>query len=178
MPSNSKVLLDTMVVAGLFAVTKNKDKYAQSNKTEWERVIASLFKKCGLTDCRLSIPNSVCYELMSMNQGWFNFISENSDDLFRFSRTHINNDVLAFAAKYSFESQTQNEDGKFDKVKGLDPITAAYSIMYDYYLITENLKDFPDSYFEVIALESAILDGQKGRYRKILALLKPRLVAK
>jgi len=174
MPSKPEALLDTMVVAGLFAVTKTKDKYIQSDKAEWKRAIESLFTKSGITEFRLSIPISVCYELMSINRGWFDFISQNSDELFRFSRTRIDNEVLAYAAKYSFEGQTQNDDGKYDKVKGFDPITAAYSLMYGYYIITENLKDFPDSHFEVIALEPTILNGQKGKYRKILALLKPR----
>lgn len=163
-----------MVVGGLFAISKPKTKSEDQNKSEWRRAIDSLKKKSGFEDARFTVPTPVCYELMCLNKEWKDMISSNKENLFPFADWPISNKILKKAAEFSVESKVEFTNKESYKSKSLDPIIAAYSITNQYSIITENQKDYPESHFQVVAIEPVILNGQKGQIRKILLLLKPK----
>lgn len=175
MPSNAIApicLLDTMVVAGLFAIKKKEN--IDQHKTEWNRAIISLSSKIG-SKCLFRVPTPVCYELMCWCVEWRDIIIKKKSSIFHFSTYDIDNEILNSASKYSIESQIDFYDESCHKVKSLDPLVAAYSLKYGYYLLTENQKDFPDSHFNIIGVETLVLNQKKGSGRRFLYLLQPKV---
>lgn len=175
MPSNNNIiLLDTMVVGGLFAISKINTVAENQNKYSWDNGIRNLLNITGFIESSLIVPTSVCYELMSMNAEWKKYILDNTDKIFSYARYPITNSILQIAAEYSFKSRVVFSDGKTHKIKSFDPITAAYSICFNYPIITENQDDFAESHFQILAIKPIILNGGNGKYRRLLSLLKPK----
>ena len=172
--SNNLVLLDTMVVGGLFAISKINTIAENQNRDSWDNGIRNLLNMSGFTESSLVVPTSVCYELMSMNAEWKKYILDKTDKIFSYAKYPITNNILQTAAEYSFKSRVVFFDGKTHKIKSFDPITAAYSIWFNYPIITENQEDFAESHFQIVAVEPIILNGNIGKYRRLLSLLKPK----
>jgi len=171
------ILLDTMVVAGIFALTKKGDS-TERNKREWKRAVSKLRE--GIEYQGITVSPSVCFELMCWNKDWFEFVATNSKKipLFNYSNEPIKNDILQIAAKYSYKCGENYSGCAADdnfKLKSMDPITAAYSIKHNHYILTENQRDFPESYFQLVAVEQLILFAKNDKkYRRFLCLIKPK----
>ena len=175
MSSSPIVLLDTGVVAAIFAVSK-KGPHVSREKEIWLESVRTLIETVS-PKCLVRVPTPVCYELMAMNQEWYDFISRSKNEVFRFSSYSISNTMLKKAAKYSFETVCLGTDGKEQKMNTMDPLIAAYSLTSGHYLLTLNQHDFPESYFSVVETKVLVLSGKEAKkYRKLLYLLKPREV--
>lgn len=168
------VLLDTMVVAGLFSVTRNRNDKVLNNIKTWEELIEKAVAPIS-GEHQFIVPTPVCYELMSWNKDWKDFVLEGNNPIFKYATYSISAKILQEAAKYSSESEVSYYDEKKHKIKGMDPIIAAYCLQQGHYLLTENHKDFPDSHFEVVSVSIGIFLQKKGKIRKIIFLLKPKL---
>jgi len=141
MPEDKVILLDTMVVGGLFALSK-KGKSIDENKKEWKNVVVKIIEN--IKNRKLVVPPSVCFELMCWNKEWHQLISSKSSSIFSYSDRPIRNEILQLAAMYSYECGSKFVDGDESKpkLKSMDPITAAYCLKHKYYIITENIVDF------------------------------------
>ncbi len=168
------ILLDTMVVAGIFAVTKKHEKIEQ-HKAEWKRAIKSIISE--IANPYLRVPTPVCFELMCWNKEWRNFILNDKRKIFQFAYYPVTNDVIMTATEYAVNCQMEFFDGAVHKVKTVDPLIAAYSLLGGHYILTENQQDFPESYFKIVKCEILLLDQRKGGLnRRVLYLLKPKQV--
>lgn len=174
MSASRFILLDTMVVGGIFAVSKPNSESEKQNRAEWRRSIEELRIKGGIQKASFIVPTPVCYELMCLNKEWTQMILGNRENLFPYASRNISGQVLKKAADFSIESKVEFTNNESFKSKSLDPIIAAYSLIQGHYIITENQKDYPESHFQVLAMEPVIINGQKGKLRKILLLLKPK----
>ncbi len=169
-PRSSIILLDTMVVAGWFAVSRP----IQEHIDAWETALQNLMSHA--PESTLQVPTSVCFELMCWNEPWRNKIVNENLTIFRYHSYSITSDILEIASKYSIESRVSFYDGTKHKVKSFDPITAAYCIKFGHGLITTNEKDFPESHFEVVDVEIVKLQQEnRAIKREDLYLLKPRV---
>lgn len=168
------VLLDTVVVAGLFAISKS-GKYVDSNRSSWSTAITTLLARAKISRPKLQIPVSVCFELKCWSRTWYDFVNSTSHPAFKYSNTHIINTILDEAAKFAIACRMPTEDEKTAKLKTFDPITAAYCLMFNFCLITENQQDFPESHFRVIGSESVVLFSRDGdrQNRRTIYLLTP-----
>lgn len=171
MLSNPIVLLDTNIVAGLFSVSK-LGPHVEHEKKIWRDAVRSLILTVS-SKCLARVPTPVCYELMSINKRWYSFITTSKENLFQFSAGGINNDVLMKAAEYSLQTFCVSPDGKEQKIKTMDPLIAAYSLIAGHYILTLNQQDFPESHFTVAGTKVITLSGKTAKYRVILYLLKP-----
>lgn len=176
MPSSPIILLDTPIVAGSFAVSKIGP-HVEAEKNVWKNAVKSIASSIS-TNCLIRVPTPVCYELMSINKEWYNFISNSQSDVFRFSSYSIPNEILKIAAHYYFSTMTMNSDGKDQKIQTMDPLIAAYCISGGHHLLTTNQHDFPESHFSLVKTEVINLRGKRGLYRSILYLLKPKQTSK
>ncbi|MEK7079320.1 MAG: hypothetical protein AAB929_04585 [Patescibacteria group bacterium] len=174
MPSNPPIiLLDSMVVAGVFALTKSGNNIDERKNT-YKAVIIDLVSILGKSYL-LSVPTPVCFELMCWNEIWKNFVLNSKSQLFFFAKHSITSDVLQTAAEFSIKSNTCRYDEKIHKIKSLDSIIAAYGISNGHYILTENQKGFPESHFELIGSRVMLLKQHEGYPpRTFLYLLKPR----
>ncbi|PIV07576.1 hypothetical protein CO009_00415 [Candidatus Shapirobacteria bacterium CG_4_8_14_3_um_filter_35_11] len=172
MPENKIILLDTMIVGGLFALNKKGNKI-EENKTEWKRAVIKIVNI--FENKRLLAPPSVCFELMCWDKNWHKFVTEKSRSVFNYSSEPISNETLQIASKFAYtcgESFGETNEIKY-KLKSMDPITAAYAINHKYYILTENEKYFPESFFKIVSIEKLILFGKDGKkYRRFLYLLE------
>lgn len=158
-----------MVVAGLYAVTNPITQHIE----EWKKAVQSLDSKID-EECLFRAPTPVCFELMCWNNEWKKKVLNGKLALFNYANYSIVNKVLLKAADYRIKAQA-SIDGKTHKIKSLDPIIAAYAILYNHYLLTTNQEDYPESFFEVINCEVMKFRGKDGKYsRQVLYLLKPR----
>jgi len=170
MPTNpSIILLDTNVVAGLFSITKK----IEDHKIAWDNAINKIAKKVN-DNYFLRVPTCVCYELMCWNKEWSNFVKTNPNNIFFYASNSIANNILRIAAEYSIKSEIKFYDEGTNKVKSFDPILAAYSLHFGYFILTENQSDFVEDYFSIVLTESVILSQKKGKLRKFLYLLSPK----
>lgn len=167
------ILLDTMVVAGIFAVSKNGGDWLSENKQQWSDAILSLSKSIKATGCEFLVPTSVCYELMTMNKDWKKLVLSESDSVFRYAKRAISNEILQLAAEYSFNSCSVGSDDTKHKVKSFDPVTAAYSLKHGYPIITENQKDFTEPFFSITEIKPVVVNIKKGKERRLLCLISP-----
>lgn len=173
--SHSFVLLDTMVVGGIFAVSKSDSPKENENKNSWKSAIANLINRASITNTQFIVPTSVCYELISMDKNWFNFVlNSSSGGIFQYSKNNIASKILQLAAQYSYSSRIEFSEKESYKSKSFDPITAAYSLFCNYPLITENQDDFCEPYFKIVAIEPVLLNAKQGKYRRLLSLLRPQ----
>lgn len=164
------VLLDTMIVAGLFALSK-KGIHVKQQRAMWVGAVFSILPR----ECAYLVPTSVCYELMSWNKEWHAFILGMSDTVvFKAVNDDIPANILHLAASYSAENEIVYFDDKKYKVKSLDPITAAYAMVNRCFILTENEKDFPESYFSVRSSQLILLPQKQGVKRRIIYLLEPK----
>lgn len=164
-----------MVVGGLFALSKAITSSSDINKTAWGNAILQLQADSDLLDHTLCAPTSVCYELMSMNRTWKDFILTSRNNLFTYATYNISNQILQRAAEYSYSSRAVFVDNSTYKSKSLDPITAAYSLENGYPIITENQKDFAESHFTILAVTPVVLQVKQGRERRLISLLAPKI---
>ena len=169
------ILLDTMIVAGIYAAAKVGDaENLLASQTEWRRIVKSLIEKAELKNIKLVIPRPVFYELMSMNKTWYDYVIEREKNpIFNTSTETISDEILKRASLYAHECRAQfgQDDGK---LKSYDPLIAAYAAEAHGYVITENQKDFSESHFQVVAIDTAILKGKDVKGRRIIFLLKSR----
>jgi predicted nucleic acid-binding protein len=172
MSSSLIVLLDTNIVAALFAVSKTGG-HVEPEKQLWRSAVLELTQLVS-AECLIRVPTPVCYELMAMNQAWFNYVNTSQDEVFRFSHNAISEKIWKEASKYYFTAKCFNSDGKEEKIRTMDPIIAAYSLLGKHYLLTTNQKDFPESHFSVIETRVLVLSGKAGKHRQIVFLLKPK----
>ena len=122
------IMLDTMVVAGIFALTKTGHG-VEENKKEWKRAVVKLAKNVDNNVVRIVAPPSVCFELMCWNKDWHKMVSEypNRYPLFSYSNEPIKNEDLKIAAKFAHScgaSYGETGDAKY-KLKSLDPSISA-----------------------------------------------------
>lgn len=177
---NKIVLLDSNVVAGIVAVGRdgNGSRRHTLNASEWEKSINNLVSNIDkdLTLIKLKVPTPICYELMAWSKKWFDLVSGSSyGSYFDYSSCNINNKFIKIAARYAYESRiSSGSDDKSAKLKTMDPLLAAYSIMFNYPILTENECDFPNSHFEVLGISLLNLSGSNKQYRNVLYLLKPK----
>jgi len=171
------ILLDTMVVAGMFAVTKQGGgvEWIEGRKKNWRTAVDNLTAKVG-EGVILKVPTPVCYELMCWNEGWYKQVTSGRNPVFAYAKNNIHSKFLLMAARYSVECRVEYFDSTKYKVKTMDPLVAAYSMVFGYYLLTENQKDFPESHFSVVEIEPLVLKEKKGQVRKVLYLLQPKKV--
>ncbi len=160
-----------MVVAALYAVSKTGS-YVEKEKRLWQEAVMSLVSNIS-PECLIKVPTPVCYELMAMNQSWYDHVTRYPKPLFSPASEAIPNTVIKKAAHYSFETNCNSFDGEKQKMKTMDPLIAAYSLLGGYYILTMNQHDFPESHFTVRNLQILSLQGKNGKYRSILYLLKP-----
>lgn len=172
MPSSPIILLDTPIVAGTFAVSKIGP-HVEAEKQVWRKAIHALASIVSSTSL-IRVPTPVCYELMSMNREWFDYIANSRSQVFRFASSSIPNAIWKKAAEYYFTAMSINTDGRGEKMKTMDPLIAAYSLTGGHYLLTTNQHDFPESHFSVAGTKILTLTGKNGKYRTIIYLLKPR----
>lgn len=67
MPSSNPVFIDTMVMAGVFAISKTgKESAIDEAKKAWKQVIIDLLSSVNLKPFELIVPTSVCHELSSI----------------------------------------------------------------------------------------------------------------
>ena len=174
MPTNqSIILLDSMVVAGIYALTK-KGVDIDERKNTYKSTVTELVN---LIDNKslICVPTPVCFELMCWNKEWRNFVLNSDSPLFYFAKHSITNDVLLQASLFSIESNTCKYDEKVHKIKSLDAIIAAYSLINTYYVLTENQSDFPESHFQLVGTRMMLLKQKdEGVRRVFLHLLKPK----
>lgn len=171
MISKPILLLDTTIVAGLFANTKHTVSVADRNT--WEAAVSHLAAVVS-TDCLIRVPTPVCYELMCMNHEWKEFVTQSPDPIFRFAKYSITADTLQRAAEYHLAAVPANTLGKPEKKKTMDSLIAAYALQGGHYLLTANEKDFPPTHFEVIETKTLTLSAtNRIKHRKTICLLKP-----
>lgn len=175
-PNVAYILLDTMIVLGVYALPKPGQTQLPDEK-EWRTALNNILQKIPAVSLyKLTIPTPVCYELLCHGPGWSNYILQNEDEMFRFAKADIKNNILQKAAKYTLDVDPINPDGHDGKMRTMDPLIAAYALQFDYYLLTENQQDYPEPYFSVIATEPLVLKNKSGKhYRRLLHLLKPNL---
>jgi hypothetical protein len=169
------IMLDTMVVAGIFALTK-KGPGVEENKKEWKRAVIKFTSD--ISNKKIVVPPSVCFELMCWNKEWYEMVSVNPNNysIFSYSSEPIKNEIMKVAAEFAYscgENYGEKDDGKY-KLKSMDPVTAAYSLKHNHYILTENEKDFPEKCFHIVSTEKLILSGKdRKKYRRFLYLLEP-----
>ena len=163
-----------MVVGGIFAISKPDTKPQRENKITWRNSINKLVDKARVDNPQFIVPTPVCFELMTMNQSWKNFILDNTSGVFRYAQYGISSSILKRAAEYSFTSRIKFSDNSSYKVKSFDPIIAAYSLEYGFPIITENQKDYCESHFSVGAVEPVILNAQINQERRYISILLPK----
>ncbi len=171
--SDPIILLDTPIVAASFAVSKIGP-HVEREKQLWRQTVSKLAENIS-PKCLIRVPTPACFELMAMNQDWYNFISNSSDDFFRFAHSYISSKIIAIAAQYAFSTNCTSYDGGKQKIKTMDPFIAAYVIHGNHYLITTNQQDFPESHFSVVDTAIMVLSGKTAPYRTIIYLLQPRM---
>ena len=185
MDLNKTILLDSNVIAGVIAFGKdgNVSKKSEINSNEWIRSISKLTALINKDpdNTRLIVPTPICYELMAWSEKWFKIVTEAKEyqHYFAYSSYDITNKFIKTAARYAYESQIRKgSDNENNKIKTMDPLLAAYSIKFNYPIITLNKCDFPNSHFEVIGIDLLNLissnDLLNRRHRSILYLLKPK----
>lgn len=166
-----------MIVSGMYALSQ-KESFAAFNKSQWEESIASLLKGLSV-DKRIAVPTPACYELMCKSKEWKDFIIENQKSksgIFKFALQPISPSILLRAAEFTLDTCVVKVTGDQGKMLTLDPLIAAYSLIYNYYIVTENQYDFPEPYFSVTRCEAMILKNKEGKnYRRMLYLLKPQI---
>lgn len=175
MPSNLPiVLLDSMVVAGVFALTK-KGAGIDERRNTYKEAITNIISYFEPNKCLLRVPTPVCFELMCWNEEWKNFVLNSKLPMFYFAKHSITYDILQTASEFSINSNTCKYDESAHKIKSLDSIIAAYSILNRHFILTENQKDFPESHFNLISSKMMLLKQEKGYPpRTFLYLLEPR----
>lgn len=169
--SKSVILLDTPIVAGVFAVAKSGPHVSQDKKL-FMFAIRQLSSLVG-ENFLVRVPTPVCYELMSMNNVWYQFIDKSTNPVFSWAHSQIENEILLIAARYSFSANCNSYDGDRQKMKTMDPLIAAFCIKNDHYLLTTNQQDFPESHFSYVGSQVLVRSGRAGSYRSVLYLLKP-----
>lgn len=174
MPTNQPiVLLDSMVVAGIYALTKKGADFDERRNT-YKSTVTELIE---LIDGKslVRVPTPVCFELMCWNKEWRNFVLNSNIPLFYFAKHSITSDILCAASLFSIESNICRYDEKVHKIKSLDAIIAAYSLVNKYFILTENQSDFPESHFQLVGTRMMLLKQRdEGTRRVFLHLLKPR----
>ena len=116
---------------------------------------------------------------MAWNKEWFKIVTgDEYKILFTYSSYGLANKFIKVAARYAFESQIRtgsNNDSA--KLKTMDPLLAAYSIIFNCPILTENECDFPNSHFDVVGINLLNLissNDSNKKHRSILYLLKPK----
>ncbi len=164
-----------MIVSGMYALSQ-KEIHASFNKLQWERSISNLLVDLS-EDKRIAVPTPACYELMCKSKEWKEFIVENQKSktgIFKFALQSIAPNILLKAAEFTLDTCVVKVTGDQGKMLTLDPMIAAYSLIYNYYIVTENQYDFPEPYFTATRCEAMILKNKDGKnYRRMLYLLKP-----
>jgi hypothetical protein len=89
-------------------------------------------------DFVMKVPTPVCYELMCWNKDWYDEVLSSNNPIFTYAKCSIGSKFLRIAAKYSVDCRVKYFDNKKHKVKVMDPLVAAYSMEFGYYLLTEN----------------------------------------
>lgn len=165
-----------MIVSGMYALSQ-KESFATFNRNQWEISIANLLN--GLPDDRrIVVPTPACYELMCKSKEWKDYILESQKSksgIFKFALQPISPSILLKAAEFTLDTCVVKVTGDQGKMLTLDPMIAAYSLIYKYYIVTENQYDFPEPYFSATRCEAMILKNKEGKnYRRMLYLLKPQ----
>lgn len=174
--SVSYILLDTMVASGMYALSQ-KGELAEFNRVEWQVKIKQLLDNLKTERLRLAVPTPSCYELMCKDNAWRDYLLTSDDEIFRFARLGIKNEVLLKASEYTLRSEAVSLDGSKVKMLTMDPMIAAYSLLYGYYILTENQADYCEPDFSVVGAEALVLKNRNGSlYRRMLYLLKPSTV--
>lgn len=172
----SYVLLDTMVASGMYALSQ-KGEVAEFNRIEWQLKIKKLLDNLKTDRLRLAVPTPACYELMCKDNAWRDYLLNSDDEIFRFARLGIKNEVLLKASQYTLKSEAVSMDGTKVKMMTMDPMIAAYSLLYGYFILTENQVDYCEPEFSVVGAEPLIIKNRNGSlYRRMLYLLKPLVV--
>lgn len=165
-----------MIVSGMYALSQ-KESFAGFNKSQWEKSITNLLNDLP-EDRRIVVPTPACYELMCKSKEWKDYIVENQKSksgIFKFALQPISANILLKAAEYTLDTCVVKVTGDQGKMLTLDPLIAAYSLIYKYYIVTENQYDFPEPYFSAVRCEAMILKNKEGKnYRRMLYLLKPQ----
>lgn len=172
----SYILLDTMVASGMYALSQKGD-IAELNRVEWQGKIKKLLDNLKTEKLRLAVPTPACYELMCKDAAWRDYLLTSEDEIFRFARLGIKNEVLLKASEYTLKSEVVSMDGTKVKMMTMDPMIAAYSLLYGYYILTENQVDYCEPEFSVVGAEPLILKNRNGSfYRRMIYLLSPKRV--
>lgn len=169
------VLLDTGIVARI---------YSPSTGKKWEEYLSETVK--AISDVRIIIPTTVCYEFAQSHQNWYDFVQEKiennrlgkPDPAFAYAGYNIPKWVIYRTAKYLIETRESNPSpekapDQKNKISFVDATIAVYSLEFGYYIFTLNQCDFPPKFFDVV--EEKISPASTKLSRVFGYLLKPKI---
>lgn len=169
------VLLDTNVVGGLLSNVKGVSE-------AWDTTFDHL--KTILPDTKFTVPTPVWYEVAQWHPNWHKKVLQNINDgcpgLYQYAAHGISNRLLMDAAWYKCQtrSSANNPDLRSlngrdsSKISMVDSLIATYCLNYGYYVLTLNLQDFPEKFFEIIEILCA--PSTTDFQRDLVGLLKPK----
>ena len=174
---SSFVLLDTGIVGSFLSEQDRGGK-------KWTTFILEIIKS--LKDPRCVIPTPVWFEIAQWHSTWHKKIqsqidlpSQEREVMYQFVGHSIVSKILMDAALYSCEIRgKQNKENLVGIMEGLgkkyfvDAIIAAYCLNYNHYLLTFNQSEFPDKFFDVVAMR--ISPRGTALKREFAFLLQPK----
>jgi len=171
------VLLDTGIVGGILSET-------DGTSSKWTSLVKEMISS--VEHGVYAVPTPVWYEIAQWHSTSFESvqskISSGCPGIFEYAGYAIANSILMDAAWYKchVRPKQNNPDtqgaGKAKdniNISMVDALIAAYCLRFGHYVLTLNIKDFPEKFFEIICIENA--PSTTDYQRDFIALLKPKL---
>jgi len=172
------ILLDANVAPEILRVIVSK---SSPHDSAWWKCVDALIH--GITDAKVSVPPPVFFEMAMKDDEVFRAVESllhtdpKPSPILEYIGTPITSTVMLDASKYVLECHKRSgKQAKGENKLGIsfvDAILAGYCLRHGHWIVTENQKDFPDHFFEVVRMAVSPKKTSISE-RKVVYLLKPK----